>query len=71
MQQSVAHLPAHSAQRTIKNLTQSDEYKFCEFSGGLKTNSQHSDDVPPGFTKNKRQKEQRSLQREKTPKSSS
>ena len=50
-QQSVAQLPAHSAQRTIQNVTQSDEYNFCAFSGGLKTNSQHSDDVPPGFTK--------------------
>ena len=26
-QQSVAQLPAHSAQRTIQNVTQSDEYK--------------------------------------------
>ena len=50
-QQSVAQLPAHSAQRTIQNVTQSDEYKFCAFSGDLKINSQHSDDVPPGFTK--------------------
>ena len=33
------------------NVSQSDEYKFCAFSGGSNTNSQHSDDVPPGFTK--------------------
>ena len=47
----MAQLPAHSAQMTIQNVTQSDEYNFCAFSGGLKRNSQHSDDVPPGFTK--------------------
>ena len=50
-QQSVSQQPAHSAQRAIQNVSQSDEYKFCAFSGGSNTNSQHSDDVPPGFTK--------------------
>ena len=65
-QQSVAQLPAHSAQRSIQNVTQSDEYKFCAFSGGLKTNSQHSDDVHPGFTKTNATKN-----REETPKSKS
>ena len=50
-QQSVSQQPVHSAQRAIQNVSQSDGYKFCAFSGGSNTNSQHSDDVPPGFTK--------------------
>ena len=50
-QQSVSQQAAQSAQRTIQYVTQSDEYTFCAFSGGSKTNSQPSDDIPPGFTK--------------------